>query len=105
GEGWVDHAAHQVQGRGLHSDQGRRRAAYAVFQGIPAAVLSANDGRDRGGGVAFGYGDGDAWGQREPGDRADHAGGDGEGVEVRDSRRRRHGGGWHDCGDGAVVRR
>ena len=68
GQGWIDHAAHQVQGGGLHPDQGRRRAAHAVLQGISSAVLSANDGRDRSGGVAGGHGDGDAGRQREPGD-------------------------------------
>jgi elongation factor Tu len=68
GQGWLDHAAHQVQGRGVHPDQGRGGAAHAVLQGLPAAVLSADDGRDGSGGVAGGDGDGDAGGQREPGD-------------------------------------
>ena len=36
------------------------------------------------------HGDGDAGRQREPGDRADHAGGNGEGLAVRDPRRRPH---------------
>src|SRR5262249_11940465 len=45
GEDGIDHAAHQVQGGGLHPDEGRRRTAYAGFQGIPPAVLSANDRR------------------------------------------------------------
>ena len=102
GEAGIDHAAHQVQGGGLHPDEGRRRAAYAVLQGIPSAVLSANDGRDGRGGVAGGHGDGDAGRQREPGDRVDHAGGDGEGLAVRDSRRRPHGGRGNDCGDYSV---
>ncbi len=51
GEGWIDHAAHQVQGRGLHPDEGRGRTSYAVLQGIPSAVLLANDGRDGRGGA------------------------------------------------------
>ena len=38
----------------------------------------------------------------QPGDRADHAGGDGEGLALRDSRRRAHGGRRNDCGDCAV---
>ncbi len=38
-----------------------------------------------------GHGDGDAGGQRDDGDRADHAGGDGEGVALRHPRRRAHG--------------
>ena len=58
---WLDHAAHEVQGGGLHPDEGRRRTTYAVLQGIPSAVLSENDGRDGRGGVAGGHGDGDAW--------------------------------------------
>ncbi len=37
--------------------------------------------------------------QREPGDRVDHAGGDGEGLALRHSRRRTHGGRGNDCGD------
>src|ERR1019366_4632702 len=41
--------------------------------------------------------------QREPGDRADHAGGDGKGIAVRDSRRRPHGGRGHDRGDYSVA--
>ena len=68
GEGRIDHAAHQVQGGSLHSDEGRRRAAHAILQGIPAAVLSADDGRDGRGGVAGGDRDGDAGRQRQPGD-------------------------------------
>ena len=42
-----DHAAHEVQGRSVRIDEGRRRAAHAVFHGIPAAVLFPHDGRDR----------------------------------------------------------
>src|ERR1019366_7992594 len=102
GERWIDHAAHQVQGGSLHFDEGRRRAAYAVLQGISPAVLSANDGRDGRGGVAGGHGDGDAGRQREPGDRVDHAGGDGEGLALCDSRRRPHGGRRDDRGDYSV---
>ena len=102
GEAGIDHAAHEVQGGSLHSDEGRRRAAYAVLQGIPSAVLFAHDGCYRGGGVAGGDGDGDAGRQREPGDRADHAGGDGKRITVRDPRRRAHGGRGHDRGDCAV---
>src|SRR5208337_3022558 len=82
GEAGIDYAAHQVQGGSLHSDEGRRRAAYAVFQGVSSAVLFADDGRDGDRGVAGGDGDGDAGRQREPGDRVDHAGGDGKGLAV-----------------------
>ena len=99
GEAGLDHAAHQVQGGSLRSDEGRRRAAYAILQGLSSAVLFADDGRDRDRGVAGRHGDGDAGRQREPGDRTDHAGGDGKGLAVRDPRRRPHGGRGHDRGD------
>ena len=65
---WIDHPAHQVQGGGLHSDERRRRAAHAVLQRLPAAVLLADDGCDRSGGVAGGDRDGDAGRQRAAGD-------------------------------------
>ncbi len=45
-------------------EQGRGRASYAVLQGLPAAVLLPHDGRDGGGAVARGRGDGDAGRQR-----------------------------------------
>ena len=41
-----DHAAHEVQGGGVRPDEGRGRAAHAVLQGVPAAVLLPDDGRD-----------------------------------------------------------
>ncbi len=47
GQERVDSAAHQVQGRGLRPDQGRGRAAHAVLQRLPAAVLHPDDGCDR----------------------------------------------------------
>ena len=81
----------KFKARGVHPDEGRRRAAHAVLQGIPAAVLLPDDGRDGSGGVAGGHGDGDAGRQRAAGDRADHAGGDGEGLAVCHPRRRPHG--------------
>ena len=56
----VDHAAHQVQGRGLLPHQGRGRAPHAVLQRLPAAVLLPHDGRDRRLPAARGHGDGDA---------------------------------------------
>ena len=61
-EAGVDHAAHEVQGVGVHSDEGRRRAAHAVLQRVPAAVLLPDDGRDGGGDAAGRDGDGDAGG-------------------------------------------
>src|SRR5207247_844812 len=60
GEGGIDHAAYEVQGRGVRADEGRRRTAHAVFQRIPAAVLLPDDGRDGIGGIAGRGGDGDA---------------------------------------------
>ena len=48
----VDHAAHEVQGRGVRADEGRGRAAHAVLQRVPAAVLLPDDGRDGGGDAA-----------------------------------------------------
>ena len=56
----VDHAAHEVQGRGLLPHQGRGRAPHAVLQRVPAAVLLPHDGRDRRLPAARGHGDGDA---------------------------------------------
>ena len=41
------HAAQEVQGRGLHPEEGGGRAPHAVLQGLPAAVLLPDDGRDR----------------------------------------------------------
>ena len=43
----LDHPAHQVRGRGLRSEQGRRRPAHAVLQGLSPAVLLPHDRRDR----------------------------------------------------------
>ena len=43
----LDHAAHQVQGRGLHPVQGRGRPSHAVLQQLPSAVLHPHDRRDR----------------------------------------------------------
>ena len=105
GEAGIDHSAHQVQGGSLHPDKRRRRTAHAVLQGIPSAVLFAHDGRDGDCGVAGRHRDGDAGRQREPGDRIDHAGGDGKRITVRDSRRRPHGRRRHDRGDYRKVGR
>src|SRR5437762_2350924 len=69
-----------------------RGPAHAVFQGVSAAVLPADDGRDGDGGAAGGGGDGDAGGQHEDDDRADHADCDGGAAAVRDPGRRPHGG-------------
>src|SRR3989449_11699513 len=65
GEAQDDHAAHEVQGRGVRADEGGGGAAHAVFQRVSAAVLLPDDGRDGGGGPAGGGGEGDAGGQRD----------------------------------------
>jgi len=61
----IDHAAHEIQGRGVHPDEGRGWKAYAVFQWIQAAVLFQDNGCDRSCKVARRCGDGDARGQRD----------------------------------------
>ena len=43
----LHHAAHQFRGRGLRAVEGRRRAAHAVLQRLPAAVLLPHDRRHR----------------------------------------------------------
>ena len=47
GQAGHDHAAHEVQGRGVRPDQGRGRPPHAVLQGLPAAVLLPDHGRHR----------------------------------------------------------
>ena len=56
----LDHAAHQVQGRGLHPDQGGRRPAHAVLLQLPAAVLFPHHRRHGLDQAARGDRDGDA---------------------------------------------
>ena len=56
----LDQAAQEVQGEAVRADQGRGRPAHAVLQGLPAAVLLPDDGRDGRGDAAGGRGDGDA---------------------------------------------
>ena len=48
GEAGLDHAAHEVQGRGVHPDEGGGRPSHAVLQRVPSAVLLPDDGRDGG---------------------------------------------------------
>ena len=90
GEAGDDEAAHEVQGRGLHPVEGRGRAAHAVLQRVPAAVLHPDDGRDGDPEAARGRRDGDAGRQHGDHGRADHAGGDREGRPVRHPRGRPH---------------
>ncbi len=47
-EARFDQAAHEVQGGGVHSEQGGGGPAHAVFQRVPSAVLFSDDGRDGG---------------------------------------------------------
>ena len=46
GEAGLDHAAHEVQLRGVRAVEGGGRSAHAVLQRVPAAVLFPDDGRD-----------------------------------------------------------
>ena len=80
----------EVQGRSVRVVEGRRRAAHAVLQWLPAAVLLPDDGRDGCGEAAGRHGDGDAGRQRVAGNRADYAGRHGQGAALCDSRRRPH---------------
>ena len=82
-EAGLDHAAHEVQGRSLCVDEGRRWTAHAVLYRLPAAVLLPHDGRDGSGALAGRSGDGDAGRQRGDGDRVDRADRDGEGLALR----------------------
>ena len=86
----LDHAAHQVQGRGLHPDQGGGRAAHAVLLQLPAAVLLPHHRRDRLDQAARGHGDGDAGRQCGDGGRPDRADRHGEGPALRHPRGRPH---------------
>jgi small GTP-binding protein len=105
GEAGVDHAAHEVQGRGLRPDQGGGWPSHALLHGIPAAVLLPHDGRDGGGAPAGGRGDGDAGRQHADERRADHADRDGEGPPLRDPRGRPHRRLWHRHRDHRVGKR
>ncbi len=86
----LDHAAHEVQCRSVRADQGRRRAAHAVFHRLSSAVLFPHHGRHRGREAAARRGNGDARRQRKLRSVADHASRAGEGLALRDSRRRPH---------------
>ena len=102
GQAGVDHAAHEVQGGGVHPVEGRGRAAHAVFQRVPAAVLHPDDGCDGDAAPAGRGGDGDAGGQHADFGGVDHAGGAREGRAVRDPRRRPDGRRRDDYGDYAI---
>src|SRR5204863_8858729 len=98
-EAELDQAIQEVQGRGVRAEQGGGRAAHAILQGVPAAVLFPDDGCDGSGGIAGRHGDGDAWGQCGADGGVDYAGGHGQGAALCDSRRRTQGGGRHGYGN------
>ncbi len=54
------HAAHPLQGRGIHSYQGRGRPPHPVLHELPSAVLLPHDRRDGRGEAAGRHRDGDA---------------------------------------------
>jgi elongation factor Tu len=87
----VDHAAHQVQGRGVRPQEGGGRAPHAVLHGLPPAVLLPHHRRDRLGQAARGRRDGHARRQRPDGDRADPADRHGPGPALRHPRGWPHG--------------
>src|SRR5258706_1509173 len=80
-----NHTAHEIQGRSVSADKGRRRTAHAVLYRLPAAVLLPDDGRDGSGPLALGTRAGDAGPQ--PGDehRADRPDFKGKWLELRNS--------------------
>src|SRR6185312_11628761 len=91
GEAGIDYATHEIQGRDLRADQGRRWTPYAVLQGLSATVLLPHDRRDGSGRAAERHGDGDAWRQCGIDDRTDYAGGHGKGLTLRHPRRWQNG--------------
>ena len=99
----LDHAAHEVQGGSVRVDEGRRRAAYAVFHWLPPAVLLPHHGRYRRHEIADGRGNGDAGRQRELRSHADHARRSGKGLALRHSRRRPHRGRRRRHGDHRIT--
>ena len=46
GQAGLDHAAHQLRGRGVHPDQGGGWPSHAVLHQLPSAVLLPHDRRD-----------------------------------------------------------
>ena len=68
-----DHAAYEVQGGSVHSDERGRRPSYAVFHELPSAVLLPHDGCDGGGDASRRHRDGDAGRQCGDGGGADRA--------------------------------
>ncbi len=65
GQAGLDHAAQEVQGRGLRAEEGGGRPSHAVLQRLPPAVLLPHHRRDRLGQAAGGRRDGDAGRQHQ----------------------------------------
>ena len=78
------HPAHALRVRGVRADEGGGRTAYAVLQGLPAAVLLPHHGRDGDDRAAGGGGDGHARGQHQDDGRADQPDRDGRGSALCD---------------------
>ena len=76
------HTRFQAEVYVLSKDEGW--SSHAVFQWLPTAVLLSHDGRNGGGDVAGGHGDGDARGQRRGRGAVDHADCVGERVALCD---------------------
>ena len=89
--------AHQVQGRGLHPHERRRRTPHAVLHQLPAAILFPHHRRDRRCDAAGGHRDGDAGRQHRHGSHADRA--DRHGEKLRFAIRE----GGHTVGAGVVA--
>jgi len=83
-------AAHRVRCRGVRPDEGGGRPSHAVLQGVPAAVLPPDHGRDGDGGAAGGVEMVMPRRQHQDGDRAHHPDRDGGRPPLRDPRRRPH---------------
>ena len=86
----LDHAAHQLQGRGLYPDQGGGRPAHAVLHQLPAAILLPHHRRHGHGEAARGHRDGDAGRQHQHGGGADRPHRHGRGPALRHPRGRPH---------------
>ena len=99
----LDHAAHEVQVRGLRAQEGGGWSPHSLLHGLQAAVLLPYHRRHRRGEAARRCRDGDARRQRPDGDRADPADRHGPGAAIRDSRGRSHGRLGRGHGDHRVV--